>query len=95
MLSLNTISGNGMDCTEIQVRSEVTNTTNRLSNGAFALHFENQQEEFDVFLIQKGDMTKLKDGKAEGLAKGKYAVVITGKTNDTKFCPKFIEVKIN
>src|SRR5688572_1938607 len=93
--SFTTVSGSLRDCTEIQVRSEITNTTNGLKNGAFAIQFESDKNEFDVYLITKGDKKKLKDGKVEGLAKGKYGVVVTGKTNDTKFCPKYIEVKIN
>jgi len=59
------------------------------------LIFEGQKDEFEVYLIIKGEKKKLKDGKAEGLAKGKYDVVVTGKTNNTKFCPKYIEIKVN
>jgi hypothetical protein len=92
--SLSTVSGNASDCTEIPVRAEITNTTNGLKNGTCVLHFEGENE-FEAYLVIKGDKKKLKDGKVEGLAKGKYAVVVTGKTDDTKFCPKYIEVKIN
>lgn len=93
--SLNTVSGGFKDCTEIQVRSEITNTTNGQDNGSFTLHFENGSDEFEIYLVKDKDKKKLKEGKAEGLAKGKYDVVVTGKTSDTKFCPKYIEVKIN
>jgi len=93
--SMNTVSGTLRDCTDIQVRSEITNTTNGLKNGSFTLQFEGSRDEFEAYLIIKGNKKELKGGKAEGLAKGKYDVVVTGKTDDTKFCPKFIEVKIN
>ena len=93
--SFNTVSGSFSDCTEIQIRSEITNTTNGLKNGAFAVHFEGDKSEFEVYFVKGKDTKKVKDGKVEGLGKGKYVVVVTGKTNDTKFCPKFVEVKIN
>lgn len=95
MGSLNSVSGSVSDCTEIQVQSEITDTTNGLNNGAFVLHFEGDKSEFEVYLVKNKSKNKLKDGKAEGLAKGTYVVVVTGKTDDTKFCPKYIEVKIN
>lgn len=93
--SFNTVSGSFKDCTEIQVRSEITNTTNGLKNGVIAIHFEGDKNEFEVYLIIKGGNKKLKDMKLEGLAKGRYAVVVMGKSNDTKFCPKLIDIKIN
>lgn len=94
--SFSTISRSPGDCTEIQVRTEITNTVNGQNNGAFTLHFESEKNDFEVYLLLKGGKKKeLKDGKGEGLAKGKYAVVVTGKTVNTKFCPKFIEIKIN
>ena len=95
IISFSTVSGSLTDCTEIQVRTEITNTSNGLNNGSFVLQFEGQKDEFEVYLLKGRETKKLKDGKAEGLAKGKYVVVVTGKTQDTKFCPKHIEVKIN
>lgn len=92
--SFNTVSGSFRDCTEIQVRSEITNTSNGLKNGAFVIHLE-EKNAFEVYLLKGRDKKKLKEGKAEGLAKGKYAVVVTGKSDDTKYCPTYIEVKIN
>src|SRR5688572_10266006 len=78
--SFNTVSGSFNDCTEIQVRSEVTNTTNGLKNGSVVLHFEGEKSEFEVYFFKGRSKEKLKEWKAEGLAKGKYAVVVTGKT---------------
>lgn len=84
-----------MECTQIDVRIEVKHTTNNHDNGAIELIFSSQQNDFDSFVIINGKKELLKEGKADSLAKGKYDVIVTGKTVDTKYCPKHMNVTIN
>lgn len=88
-------SWNTNECVAIGVDAEVTHTTNNSDNGIVTLIFSDQPTNFDAYIIIRGKKEKLKDSKVGSLAKGRYDVIVTGKTSDTKYCPKHFEITIN
>jgi hypothetical protein len=84
-------------CEEIKVTVEIFPTSEGKDNGKIQLKFNSNESLFHIHLFQAGHETKLKLNKKdiENLKKGTYRIVITGKNEDSVYCPKQFEVNIN
>ncbi len=84
-------------CIDIEAKIEITNTSSGRKNGAVeVILLENdQKQQLDIFLIQRGEYQKVSDSKASGLAQGNYAIVISENSANSRFCPRYFNVTIH
>jgi len=83
------------DCEEIQVTVKVVHTTEGNANGEIHLSFAKSASEFDVHWIKTSKEYEL-NVKPDilNLAKGTFTIMVTGKGEKEKYCPKHLEVKV-
>ena len=85
-------------CDEIKVSVETVATSEGKSDGKIKLKFSEDASSYRIHLFEatSGSSYKLNVNKTEieSLRKGTYLLVITGKTENSRFCPKNIEVNV-
>lgn len=84
------------ECTAIDVEAKVSDTSPGRTYGSVEMIFKTNSDQFLVYqLHSKGRLELLQDNKADSLLRGKYEFVITGRNEDTPYCPKYLNIIIN
>ena len=83
-------------CDEIKVKVIVTPTSEGKDNGKISLSFENSAELFNIHILQSNSFYRLNYNKTTipDLKKGSYTIVVTAKEENSTYCSKNLEVKI-
>lgn len=94
LLPLNNLLAQFNDCSEIEVETSVTHTTDEKANGSIKLVFKNDYKLYNIHLLKSSDKDRLNVNSdvITNLEKGKYSIVITSKKSDSQLCPKFLEL---
>ncbi len=81
-------------CKKINFSYEVEHA--RAASGRVIFRFEENQQDFLVYLIADGNKQLLPKNKPEigRLAPGRYVFVITGPNEKADFCPEFLEIEV-
>lgn len=84
-------------CKPIVAEAKVTHSTSGLNNGVIQLDIKSNKSDLSISFFGPKGLVKIKLDKTEidGLAKGKYLVVLSGKRESDNYCPKSLEIIIN
>jgi hypothetical protein len=83
-----------VECDEIEVTLDITNTTDNQQNGKIVLNFKKSTPSYTSFIFSGNSQDNrfdIKDNQASDLAKGEYNLYIQNKTG----CTKHVKFKIN
>ncbi len=81
-------------CEEIEVKLDITHTTENQSNGKIVMNFKKTNTSYTSFLLageEKNNRLNVKDNEISDLGKGEYNLYIQDKNG----CTKHIKFKIN
>ena len=83
------------DCEEIQVTAKVVHTTEGNANGEIHLTFAKSDSEFLVHWVKTNKEYEL-NTKPDifNLTKGTFTIMVTGKDEKQRYCPKHLKVKV-
>jgi hypothetical protein len=85
---------NHIECDEIEVKLDITHTTENQPNGKIVMNFKKSNTSYTSFVLageQKNNLLDVKDNEINDLSKGEYNLYIQDKNG----CTKHIKFKIN
>lgn len=87
---------NPVACEKIRVHYETIPAGPEGRDGRIIFRFEGNRADYHIYILNGRNKEMVPASKAEltQLRRGKYAIVITGKSEHQNYCPEFLEIEV-